>query len=169
MRSLVGCLLVVALARATGCLPKVGGDPASPGGGGASGMSPGGTSAVQSCSTPGATQACCGSGRQTCAGVEFPTWGPCLASDGSTLTCGPDCVGGEFSTCDGGAPMTPLPPMPALCTPGGVNNEPEILVGYAPANGQSVGLGGQIKVWVNDEGASIIAPGEQVDATTGAI
>jgi hypothetical protein len=59
--------------------------------------------------------------------------------------------------------------MPALCQPGGANNEPEILAGYLPANGQSVGAGGQIKVWVNDEGAPIIAPNEQVDPTTGMI
>ncbi|MGZ3440975.1 MAG: hypothetical protein ACXVDD_15735, partial [Polyangia bacterium] len=74
------------------------------------------------------------------------------------------CTSGEFSSCDGG---TPTPPK--LCTAGGANNEPEILVGYAPANGQTVGAGGQIKVWVNDEGAPIIAPGEIVDATSGAI
>jgi hypothetical protein len=58
---------------------------------------------------------------------------------------------------------------PALCQSGGANDEAKILVGYAPANGQSVGAGGQIKVWVNDEGAPIIAPGEQVNPTTGAI
>jgi hypothetical protein len=67
-----------------------------------------------------------------------------------------------LSQCDGGT-------LPALCQAGGANNEPEILVGYAPANGQTVGAGGQIKVWVNDEGAPIIAPGEIVDAQTGAI
>jgi hypothetical protein len=50
-----------------------------------------------------------------------------------------------------------------------VNNEPDILVGYAPANGQSVGANGQIKVWVNDEAAPKIAPNEQIDANTGAI
>jgi hypothetical protein len=35
--------------------------------------------------------------------------------------------------------------------------------------GQTVGLTGQIKVWVNDENPPFIAPGEQVDNTTGAI
>jgi hypothetical protein len=52
---------------------------------------------------------------------------------------------------------------------GEVNNEPEILVGFEPALGQWVGAGGQIKVWVNDENAPIIAPGEVVNPTTGAI
>lgn len=66
-------------------------------------------------------------------------------------------------------PSGPVPPPPALCTAGGANNEPKILVGYAPANGQTVGANGQIKVWVNDEGAPIIAPGEVVDPNTGAI
>jgi hypothetical protein len=56
-----------------------------------------------------------------------------------------------------------------LCMTGGANNEPQILVGYSPASGQSVGAGGQIKVWVNDEGAPIIAPGEVVDPNTGNI
>jgi hypothetical protein len=133
------------------------------GSGGSSSM--GGDPATQSCSMPGATRACCGSGTQTCAGVEFPTWGPCLAADGSLLQCsGGTCQTGEFSQCDGG-----VPPMPKLCMAGGANNEPEILVGYAPASGQTVGAGGQIKVWVNDEGAPIIAPGEIVDAQSGAV
>jgi hypothetical protein len=35
--------------------------------------------------------------------------------------------------------------------------------------GQTVGLTGQIKVWVCDENSPFIAPGEQVDNTTGAI
>jgi hypothetical protein len=72
---------------------------------------------------------------------------------------------------DGGAtaPQGPLPPLPALCTAGGANNESKILVGYEPANGETVGGDGQIKVWVNDEGAPIIAPGEQIDNATGEI
>lgn len=71
---------------------------------------------------------------------------------------------------------TPIPTVgitqatkPALCQRGEVNNESEILVGYSPANGESVGADGQVKVWVNDEGAPYIAPGEQADGTTGAI
>lgn len=160
--------LLFVLSLALGCAPKGG---AAPGGGGGSGgsSSTGGNDATnQSCTTPGATRACCSSGMQTCTGGEFPSWGPCLAADGTTLTCGGgSCSSTELSSCDGGAP--PLPPTPMLCKAGGVNNEPEILVGYAPASGQSVGAGGQIKVWVNDEGAPIIAPGEIVDASTGMI
>jgi hypothetical protein len=161
--------LLIVGALAAGCSPKGSG---TSGAGNGSSSNGSGNGVSTSCTTPGATQACCGSGTQTCAGGEFATWGACLAADGSTLTCGQgDCASGEFNSCDGGAPPSPpsLPPMPALCTPGDVNNEPEILVGYAPANNQSVGLNGQIKVWVNDEGASIIAPGELVDAATGAI
>jgi hypothetical protein len=83
--------------------------------------------------------------------------------------CHADDVGNL--TCDRGPPGPDggVPPMPMLCMMGGVNNEPGILVGYSPANGQSVGATGQIKVWVNDEGAPIIAPGEVVDPMTGAI
>jgi hypothetical protein len=59
--------------------------------------------------------------------------------------------------------------LPPLCTPGTVNDEPDILLGYFPANGQSVSSTGQIKVWVSDEWAPVIAPNEQVDPTTGTI
>ena len=91
-------------------------------------------------------------------------------------TCVPDTgttVGPKSASLEprdvGSAPQGPLPPLPALCTAGGANNESKILVGYAPANGETVGGDGQIKVWVNDEGAPIIAPGEQIDNVTGAI
>jgi hypothetical protein len=50
-----------------------------------------------------------------------------------------------------------------------ISTEPEILVGYSPAMGQTVGRNGQIKVWVNDENPPFIAPGELVDPNTGAI
>src|SRR5215831_9740496 len=89
-----------------------------------------------------------------CPGNDAGGSGPwmCHADDAGRLTCdrGPGGMppGGSM---DGG-----LPPMPMLCMAGGANNEPEILVGYSPANGQSVGATGQIKVWVNDEGAPII-------------
>ncbi len=63
----------------------------------------------------------------------------------------------------------PNAPQPALCQAGGANDEPEILVGYSPSQGQTVGAGGQIKVWVNDEGAPIIAPNEQINPSTGQI
>jgi hypothetical protein len=50
-----------------------------------------------------------------------------------------------------------------------INDEPGIIADYQPAAGTSVSKGGQIKVWVQDEAPPIIAPGEQVDPTTGAI
>jgi hypothetical protein len=50
-----------------------------------------------------------------------------------------------------------------------INNEPEILGGYAPANGEAVGKDGQIKLWVTDEHPCFIAPNEQVDAATGMV
>jgi hypothetical protein len=58
---------------------------------------------------------------------------------------------------------------PPICTDSTVSTEPKILVGYSPTMGQTVGMTGQIKVWVNDENAPFIAPAEQVDTTTGAI
>jgi hypothetical protein len=51
----------------------------------------------------------------------------------------------------------------------GVNNEPEILAGFSPDDGQSVAYGGQIKAWVTDEWVMVIAPNEQIDPNTGAI
>jgi hypothetical protein len=59
--------------------------------------------------------------------------------------------------------------VPSLCNDPTVNNEPEILMGYAPGNGQSVSKTAQIKVWVTDERPMFIAPGEEIDASTGAI
>lgn len=116
---------------------------------------------------PGGSYTCPGSnGGLYCPGNGAGGSGPwmCHADDVGTLTCtrggGTPGSGGT----DGG-----LPPMPMLCQMGGINNEPGILVGYQPAMNQSVGANGQIKVWVNDEGAPIIAPGEMVDPNTGAI
>jgi hypothetical protein len=83
------------------------------------------------------------------------------------MVCAPNsaCLPGETSrVCDAGAP-----PPPALCTDPTVSTEPEILVAYTPAVGQTVGATGQIKVWIDDENPPFIAPGEQVDNMTGAI
>jgi|GEM_PF-1176990 len=63
----------------------------------------------------------------------------------------------------------PCDPQPGLCTPGGANNEPEILAGYLPGDNQTVGATGQVKVWVTDEWPEFIAPGEQLDTATGKI
>jgi hypothetical protein len=56
-----------------------------------------------------------------------------------------------------------------LCTDPTVSNEPEILAAYSPASGETVRENGQIKVWINDERAAIIAPNEQIDMMTGMI
>jgi hypothetical protein len=50
-----------------------------------------------------------------------------------------------------------------------VNLEPDIIAAYFPAKNESVGRGGQIKVWINDELPMMIAPNEVVDPTSGAI
>jgi hypothetical protein len=146
----------------------------------------------ESCSQDGAMRACCDTGMQKCTGTtEFMQWGDCLDASGKRITCttggGPDdCKSGEFSQfCDASVPPPPgtcadsefpgcngdggLPPPPSLCQDRQVNNEPEILVGYSPAMGESVSQQGQIKVWVNDEWPERIAPGEQIDASTGMI
>jgi hypothetical protein len=143
----------------------------------------------EGCSVEGATRPCCETGRQTCSGtVEFRMWGECLDSNGKRITCssgGPnDCSTDEFQqVCDGGVPPPPPPSscddnefgpnckhdMPELCTDEDINNEPEILVGYSPAMGESVAENGQIKVWINDERPEFIAEGEEIDPNTGEI
>ena len=145
---------------------------------GGAGMAANGAGASESCSSPGMTRTCCTKGTQTCIGqVEFATWSSCVDRNGTPLVCNPGgpidagahCGQGEFAKyCDGGVPR-PDSGMPELCKDESINNEPEILVGYAPASGEAVSANGQIKVWVNDEAAAIIAPGEQVDANTGEI
>jgi hypothetical protein len=128
----------------------------------------------EACTTIGATRTCC-NGTQTCTGNEFAAWGPCLDSNGAPVKCvidaGPPACGnigeGARMVCDAGPP--PPPPPPTVCNDPTVNTEPEILVGYEPAMGQTVGQTGQVKVWVNDEHAPYVAPGEMVDNTTGAV
>jgi hypothetical protein len=147
--------------------------------------------ATRSCCSAG-TQTCGGNG-------EFPIWGPCLDAKGAPANCTGKCAAGEFGPgcdagvdsgtkcgpgefgpgCDAGTKCglgnfgpgcdASVPPPPPLCTDPTVSNEPEILAGYSPASGQSVGENGQIKVWVNDEHAPIIAPNEQIDPNTGLI
>ena len=150
-----------------------------------SGSSAGGSDARESCSTPGATRECCDGGIQTCEGMfEFASWGPCVDHGGKTLTCEikQPCGAGEFGPgCDAGMDSgiacrpgergcdAGTPPPPKLCDDDEVNNEPEILAGFSPASGESVGKDGQIKLWITDEHAAFIAPGEQVDAMTGMI
>jgi hypothetical protein len=85
---------------------------------------------------------------------------------GGTVDCGSCSGGASCGRSDNGQENTCLTP---LCKDMTVNTEPEILVAYQPAAGQSVSQNGQIKVWVNDECAPKIAPGEQLDPNTGAI
>ncbi len=65
---------------------------------------------------------------------------------------------------------TPTPMVSeGLCKQGGDNDESYIISGYSPSLGQTVGQSGQIKVWVTDEDAPFIAPGQQVNTSTGAV
>jgi len=130
--------------------------------------------APEACTVPGNTRSCCG-GTQTCTGNEFPVWGACLDNSGAPAMCAfdagrPLCGNineGTQMVCDAGPP--PPPPPPNVCADPTLNTEPEILAAFSPDNGQTVDQTGQIKVWVCDEHPPFIAPGEQVDNTTGAI
>lgn len=66
---------------------------------------------------------------------------------------------------------TPAAPIaPANCNSNqNLNVEPEIIAGISPGPGQSVGAGGQIKVWVKDENAPFISPNEQLNPQTGVV
>jgi hypothetical protein len=141
------------------------------------------------CPEPGATIQCCENGRRTCtaSGQEFSTWGPCRANKGGKiLLCDPpipdgglSCETSEFgchdaSLPDGGLNCATNEFAPgcrdggmSLCADKVVNNEPEVLAGYTPAAGQAVGVHGQIIAWLTDEHPFPIAPGEQLDLTTG--
>ncbi|MFI5308263.1 MAG: hypothetical protein ACHQ53_12960, partial [Polyangiales bacterium] len=191
-------LLVACSSTASnGSGPGANGKNASPiTGTGTVGKTPTGSNALYAeCTTIGATRSCCGLGTQACSGtVEFASWGPCLDAKGVVLTCNSPCEGSEFGcgmvTCapgdpncgggggagngdgGGGGPPPPVPPPgppPSLCTDKSVNNEPEILAAYSPASGEAVAESGQIRVWINDEAAAIIAPNESIDPTTGSI
>ena len=56
-----------------------------------------------------------------------------------------------------------------LCSNNIFSDEYLILIGTDPAPGQAIGPDGKIRVWVTDEGAPKIAPGEKVDPNTGQI
>jgi len=140
----------------------------------------------QGCSAMGDKRSCCGGkGTQVCSGTaEFKAWGPCLDAKGAAASCDmtqkTGCGIGEFSQCDAGVDsgvphhcgegeFGPSCEQPALCTDKAINNEPEILAAYAPAQGQLASANGQIKVWVNDERPELISAGEQIDAASGMI
>jgi hypothetical protein len=154
--------------------------------GSSSGSSPGtfasNNGASQTCSQVGQTQACwtgdpsergkgaCHDGIQTCvvqSGGEIATltWGPCT---GEQTDCGPAADAGVADDASGGtATVIDAGPQPGCSSD--INTEPDIISAYEPMPGATVSRGGQIKVWVDDECAPMIAPGEQVDPTTGAI
>jgi hypothetical protein len=152
-------------------------------GGAGAGSTGNSTGQGEQCSTVGMTRACCGAGNQTCQGTgEFPMWGPCIGTNGLTMTkctvpsgCG---VGENAKSCDAGvrdsgpagdSAVPSLPPAPKLCTDPTVSTEPQIIAGYSPSGTETVGSNGQIKVWVTDECPPFIATGETVDANTGMI
>ncbi len=56
-----------------------------------------------------------------------------------------------------------------LCSNNIFSDEFLILIGTDPAPGQTIGPDGKLRVWVTDEGAPKIAPGEKVDPNTGQI
>ena len=111
-----------------------------------------------------------GGGAGTGGGGNEDGGGPGTGGGGNEDGGGPGAGGGGNE--DGGGPGTggggtELPP--PSCGFGVLNDEPNILVAYAPADGQSVSGTGQIKVWVADEWPQMIAPGEQIDPTTGGV
>ena len=86
-------------------------------------------------------------------------------SGGGGTGSGSGSGGSGAGSGSGGTP----PPPPSLCTDPSVNTEPGILLAYSPPPGVAVSTNGVIKVWVNDEGAPFVAPGEQVDSSSGLV
>ena len=165
-------------ASPAGSIGGSGGAHAGAGAGPGSGTGSPSDALTGSCSPAGSTHKCCGTGTQTCIpdGLgEFAMWGPCEDKGGDLLDCdvgGPVCGESEFGpACDAGTPEDAgePPPPPPDCDDEDINNEPEILAAYLPEDGDSVSQCGDIKVWVNDEWASFIAPGEEVDPSTGEV
>jgi hypothetical protein len=70
-----------------------------------------GETPLESCEPLGSTRVCCDVGVQTCEGIEFPAWGPCLDNGGATVSCDEPCGTAEFHPgCDAGVPPPPPPP-----------------------------------------------------------
>ena len=78
-----------------------------------------------------------------------------------------DPVGPEDQIFEGGSPNKLS--TNNLCRNSAFSDEVLILIGTDPAPGQAIGPDGVIRVWVTDEGAPKIAPGEIVDPDTGKI
>jgi len=69
------------------------------------------------CAIAGTTRQCCGTGVQTCTGVEFPIWGPCVDGLGAEVVC-TRCDTNEFGPgCDAGAAPDAGTPEPDAGTP----------------------------------------------------
>jgi hypothetical protein len=71
---------------------------------------------AEKCTVAGSTRSCCGTAQQTCMGMEFPVWGPCLDSKGAMVTCGGPCGLSELHPCDASVPPPPMDAGP--CGPG---------------------------------------------------
>lgn len=65
--------------------------------------------------------------------------------------------------------VTITPPVAGLCTKGGANVHPEVIIGYTPAQANAVSTTGQITLWVSDTKSPYIAPNEDVRKVDGSV
>jgi hypothetical protein len=65
--------------------------------------------------------------------------------------------------------ITITPPANSLCEGGGLNIDPDALIGFSPDQATGVSSNGQIKLWVSDTLPPYISPGEQVIKSSGSI
>lgn len=110
--------------------------------------------------------------------VTFPVYNP----DNATYTLATPTPYGNYKTLElhtlafvsvipTAVPTEQVPGQqePSLCQDNSINTEANILVGYSPAQGQTVGTTGQVKVWVTDENPPCVGTGETVDSATGLV
>ncbi len=108
-------------------------------------------------------------------GIAYLVTGPSPTQ--STVNTGTEVVIGEAQSEDAKARLqlytfaaaTITPPASSVCSKGGINTRPEILVYSTPKNGEAISIDGQIKVWANDTAPLLIAPGERITRNSGAI
>jgi hypothetical protein len=66
--------------------------------------------------------------------------------------------------------VTITPPIANLCSPGGANKNPQAIIAYTPSQSTAISsVDGQISLWVTDTQPPIIASGEAILRSSGAI
>jgi hypothetical protein len=65
--------------------------------------------------------------------------------------------------------VTITPPVANLCSKGGANTRPDIMIATSPDQSSGVSSDGQISLWVSDKKPPLIAPGSVINKSTGQV